>query len=59
MQLVILEEHHEAYCVWLYAILKKIIPYSGNFLIHIDQHADLELPIFNNSIKKNLEIFRN
>jgi len=55
MQLIILEEHHEAYFVWLYAILNHLIPITGNSLIHIDQHADLELPVFNDSIKNKLD----
>ena len=45
MKVFILEEHHESFIVWFYAMLKKMIPASQNTLIHIDQHADLELPI--------------
>jgi UPF0489 domain len=39
--LFIVEEHHEAYCAWLYAIRKGIITGNDNCLVHVDEHSDM------------------
>lgn len=46
----IIEEHHEAFIVWNYAIQKGLIPPSGNTLFHVDEHSDMRTPRFNSSI---------
>ena len=46
----ILEEHHEAFIVWNYAINKKFIADRNNTLFHVDEHSDMETPRFNKSI---------
>ena len=51
IRIYILEEHHEAYLIWYYAIRKGLIKESNNSLLHIDQHADMDLPIFSASIR--------
>jgi hypothetical protein len=40
----VMEEHHEAFFLWHYAIQRELIPASGNFLLHVDEHADLGTP---------------
>ncbi|SHK41875.1 peptide arginase, FlmR/OhkR family [Paramaledivibacter caminithermalis] len=47
---VIIEEHNEAFLVWDYAIRNKWIPNKGNFLLHVDEHADMGTPCMNISI---------
>jgi hypothetical protein len=42
--LVIIEEHHEAFYVWEYAIRRGWLPESNNTLLHVDAHADMWLP---------------
>ena len=49
--LFIIEEHHEAFFIWNYAIHKGLMPGSGNVLLHVDQHADLQPSRFNRSVK--------
>lgn len=44
--LYIVEEHHEAYFVWGYAMLHGQLAPSGNALLHVDEHADLSVPAF-------------
>ena len=51
VQIYILEEHNEAYLIWYYAIHEGLIKKCKNILLHIDQHADMDLPIFNTSIR--------
>ena len=46
----IIEEHHEAFIVWNYAIQKGLLPIRDNCLLHIDEHADMGTPRFNESI---------
>ena len=46
----IIEEHHEAFIVWNYAIQKGLIPPTGNTLFHVDEHSDMGTPRFNSSI---------
>ena len=49
--LYIVEEHHEAFFVWNYAILTEVIEDCNNTLLHVDEHGDMEVPRFNTSIK--------
>ncbi|KAJ8318456.1 hypothetical protein KUTeg_003547 [Tegillarca granosa] len=42
----VVEEHHEVLQYWFEAARRKIIPDSGNTLIHIDGHSDMGLPFF-------------
>ncbi len=46
----LIEEHHEAFIVWNFAILKGLMPSTGNTLIHVDEHSDMGVPQFNSSI---------
>lgn len=46
----IIEEHHEAFIVWNYAIQQGLIPPTGNILFHVDEHSDMGTPRFNTSI---------
>jgi hypothetical protein len=41
----VVEEHHEAYIIWKFALLNGLIPKQGNTLIHIDEHSDMGAPI--------------
>jgi hypothetical protein len=42
--LVVVEEHHEAFYVWHYAIRKGWMAAEGNTLLHFDAHSDMALP---------------
>jgi UPF0489 domain len=42
--LAIVEEHHEAFYVWNYAVRKGWLQSSGYTLLHVDAHADILLP---------------
>jgi len=46
----VLEEHNEAFLVWHYAVERGLIGREGNTLLHVDQHADMDLPVFNASL---------
>ncbi len=46
----IVEEHHEAFLVWNYAIHQQKIPACCNILLHVDEHSDMGTPRFNRSI---------
>jgi hypothetical protein len=48
--LFIIEEHHEAFIVWNYAIQQGWMPATGNCLFHVDEHSDMGTPRFNESI---------
>ncbi len=37
----IVEEHHEAFLIWKYAIQNNLIPAKGNHLFHVDEHSDM------------------
>lgn len=47
---VIVEEHHEAYYVWKWAIEHQIIQPEHNTLLHIDEHSDMSSPFLKTSI---------
>lgn len=49
--LFIFEEHHEAFFVWNYSVMNKILQVSNNVLLHIDEHSDMAVTGFNKSIK--------
>jgi hypothetical protein len=44
VRLVVIEEHHEAFYVWNYAVRRGWMSSEGNTLLHIDEHADMEIP---------------
>jgi hypothetical protein len=46
----IIEEHHEAFIVWNYAIQQGLLPATGNSLFHVDEHSDMGTPRFNKTI---------
>lgn len=48
--LFVVEEHHEAFLVWQYAIKMKMISPEKNVLIHLDEHSDSDVPKFDYSI---------
>lgn len=37
-----MEEHHEAYYIWHLALAEGRLPQTGNLLLHVDHHDDLE-----------------
>jgi hypothetical protein len=49
--LFIIEEHHEAFFIWNYAVLKGLMPAADNTLLHVDQHSDISPPRFYTSLK--------
>lgn len=42
--LFVMEEHHEAFFIWHYAIQHQLMAIRGNTLLHIDEHADFGAP---------------
>lgn len=46
----IIEEHNEAFIIWNYAIEHGFISEKGNYLLHVDEHSDMQLPRFNESV---------
>ena len=52
-RLFIVEEHHEVFPVWNKCIAEGIIKPEGNVLLHVDQHADLDIPVLYSSMKMN------
>lgn len=48
----IMEEHNEAFLIWKNAIRQGILPEKGNFLLHVDEHSDMQMPRFNMDIKQ-------
>ncbi len=42
--LCLLEEHHEAFLFWNWAVRTGRIAGRGNVLLHVDEHADLRAP---------------
>lgn len=48
--LFIFEEHHEAFFIWNYAVLNKLINSLNNLLLHVDEHSDMSVPKFSYSI---------
>jgi UPF0489 domain len=48
--LIIVEEHHEAFYVWNYAVRKQWLQASGYTLLHVDAHADILLPRLRRSL---------
>ena len=49
-KLFLLDEHHEAFFVWHYAIAHSLIAPSNNILLHIDTHSDLSCPVLQTPI---------
>lgn len=48
--LVAIEEHNEVFFVWYYARETGWLAEAGNILLHIDDHADLNLPLSRETI---------
>ena len=46
----VIEEHHEVFIAWNYAIQQGWMPAIGNCLFHVDEHSDMGTPKFNESI---------
>ena len=44
---VIIDEHNEAFYVWHYFIEKDFVSRTGNYLLHIDHHDDMECGAYN------------
>jgi hypothetical protein len=40
----VMEEHHEAFLVWMYAIRQGLLNSTGNTLLHVDEHSDWSVP---------------
>jgi hypothetical protein len=53
--LVIIEEHHEAFCIWHNAVWRDWIPAAGNMLLHVDTHSDLRVPTLGRPIPAFLD----
>ena len=54
----IMEEHHEAFFIWHYAIAEGFIDKTKNILLHVDEHSDMMLPLLNfclQSVTANLQ----
>jgi len=47
---VVVEEHHEAFYVWQYAVQNAWTAPSGNTLLHVDSHADISSPRLRRSL---------
>lgn len=45
----IIEEHHEAFFIWMYAYQKQIIGFD-NDLLHFDDHSDMSPPRLNTAL---------
>ena len=50
--LFIIEEHNEAFLIWNYACLNKLIRPFGNTLLHVDHHPDMEYGGYRNPIPR-------
>jgi len=44
MDVFVVEEHRQAFEVWLSAVAAGRLPERGNVLLHVDDHADLVVP---------------
>ncbi|MCA1992315.1 MAG: UPF0489 family protein [Coleofasciculus sp. S288] len=49
--LFIMEEHHEAFYLWNYAVINGWIKDVNNTLLHVDEHTDLQVPLLNSSLQ--------
>lgn len=47
----VVEEHHEAFCVWQRAAAAGVIAPEGNTLLHVDEHSDMSLPRLGRPLK--------
>lgn len=50
VKLFTIEEHHEAFYVWKFAVMNNLIKHKNNTLLHIDEHSDMGAPQLNSSI---------
>lgn len=51
IRVTVVEEHHEAFFVWMEARNAGVLPAEGNALIHVDEHSDLALPHLQHSLQ--------
>jgi hypothetical protein len=42
--LVTVEEHHEVFWIWRYAVERGWLSSASNELVHVDEHSDMSLP---------------
>jgi len=49
-----IEEHHEAFLVWDYALRENMILNKDNTLLHVDEHSDMASPTMNTSIHTSM-----
>lgn len=56
--LFVIEEHHEAFIAWNYAIYRGFISPQDNTLLHVDEHSDMNTPRFNQSILTTTDLTR-
>lgn len=54
----IMEEHHEAFLIWHYAVAEGWLDKTHNTLLHVDEHSDMMLPVLINSLKGMKEDFK-
>jgi hypothetical protein len=50
--LVIAEEHNEGFYVAAYAARQGWIARSGNLLLHVDEHPDIQVPVLNRPVPR-------
>lgn len=51
LNVYIIEEHHEAYFIWKYALSLGLINPKNNVLLHFDEHSDMATPTLNIPLK--------
>lgn len=49
LSLFVIEEHHEAFIIWINAVRSGLITLN-NRLLHFDDHSDFRVPLFNTGI---------
>lgn len=57
----IIEEHHEAFLIWHYALINGLLTDGKKCLLHIDEHSDMSIPRLDTSLdalEGNLESIR-
>ena len=53
---MVVEEHHEAFYVWQYAVENAWTAPSGNTLLHVDSHADMSSPRLRRSLNSLVDL---
>lgn len=54
--LITIEEHHEAFFVWNWAVHVNYIPSHGCTLLHVDEHADMALPRLREALPERCDL---